>query len=338
MTKKTTSSSTPPAPPSVGGLTPMPLATPQDFIDYWNKNVRDWLALGGSITPDESYWAPYASKIGILPDLIPEPYYGDPCNCSIVILNYNPGNPRHPITQHINSAYNPNTQCGWFAQQYSKAALTFPILGLYNPQNPCHVTSGPLSYDGRPWWLNREQWLKTLIGYTGVIANSMPFALELCGWHSARWRGVSYNKALLSALKDHLEAVLTQSICNSATKLGVCVGAAFGDYVLPALGFDQIPMPNSLNKYINTTKTKNKGKTYYYSLTKKSSRGYRLFKHRDTGALMINTWAPGGNGKPSDDFKNFDQQLIQEIYAQRLYCCLPANSPNSKPAENGHNR
>lgn len=301
------------------------LPSTQDFINYWNNNIQAWASHGGMITPDESYWAPYAPKIGIITDLIPEPYYGNPNKCSIVILNYNPGDPSAlgRVTQHISNASNPNTVCGRMAPLYSKVALSFPVLGSDNPSNPHHVTSGPLPYDGRPWWLNKENWLNQVIGYTGITSGLNPFALELCGWHSRNWRGVHYSQTLLTEIKNRLEAVLTQSICASDTQLGVCIGVAFGDYVLPALGFDQLPMPTSLNGFINSSKTKNRKKPYYYSLNKDKSRGYRLFKHRETGALMINTWAPGGNGSPSiSDFGYFDQMLVQEIYRQRLQCCL----------------
>lgn len=292
----------------------MPLTIPQ-FIDYWDKQIRDWVALGGKITPDESYWLPYAGKLGLQPNFIPEPYYGNPQKCSIVILNFNPG---HGVsTQFISNVNNINTVCGRLVNtQYSAAALTFPILGSYNPSNPFQN-----NYAGYPWWLNKEKWVKHLFSSLGISYVNPPFALEHCGWHSINWRGVSYNDSTLRAnIIDLLGEVLPLAILNSdittgatKSKVGICMGAPFGDTILPMLGFTQIPMPSALNQYLAKGVNNGGNKTFYYSANGNQTRGYRLYRH-ESGALMINTWARGGNGSPNiHNFGNFNTQLIQNL-------------------------
>ncbi len=299
----------------------MPLTIPQ-FINYWNKQISDWAALGGKITPDESYWLPYANKLSLQQDFIPEPYYGDPNKCSMVILNFNPG---HGVpTQHISNANNTNTICWRFLNpKYSATALTFPILGQYNSANPFHnnTKKNPLYYAGRPWWLNKEKWVKHLFDSVGIQYVNPPFALEHCGWHSKNWRGLSYADPTLRAkIIDLLGDVLPKAILNSdittgvtKSKVGICMGSPFGDFILPMLGFTQIPMPAALNQYLAQGVNNGSDKTFYYSASGNQIRGYRLYRH-ESGALMINTWARGGNGSPSiHNFGNFNTQLIQSL-------------------------
>lgn len=300
------------------------LKTAQDFIDYWDYNIKMWanrIVNSNGLTSNEFFWP--EKKIGLIPELIPEPYYGDPNNCSIVILNFNPHADVNPDnskngtdTCHIKHVKNINTVCGQLVTYgYSKVAKDFPILGEKDEINPFH------SYDGRPWWVKKKEWLNRLfnakykeIDAKGKKSSKRPFALELCAWHSSNWRGVSYKDVILENIAARLEGVLTQSILNSDLKIGVCVGAAFGDKILRRMGFEEIKVPQSVVCKGNVVAESEiqSTKTYYRNNSK--SRGYRVFRHK-SGAIIINTWAPGSNGSPNkDNFCEFERELIKYLY------------------------
>ena len=62
----------------------------KNFINHWDEVFAHWVK-NGSLSMTESHWNQQKEKIGLFPELMPEPYLGDPYNCSVVIMNYNPG-------------------------------------------------------------------------------------------------------------------------------------------------------------------------------------------------------------------------------------------------------
>lgn len=58
------------------------------FLKYWDEVFDYWMETG-KVQSDESHW--FMQKTELLPELMPEPYMGDPYNCSVTIMNYNPG-------------------------------------------------------------------------------------------------------------------------------------------------------------------------------------------------------------------------------------------------------
>ena len=62
-----------------------------DFIEYWDIVIEQWLQNRSGCHELEEQ-KQFALNLGIDEEnRLPEPYWGDPDNCSFVIMNYNPG-------------------------------------------------------------------------------------------------------------------------------------------------------------------------------------------------------------------------------------------------------
>lgn len=63
------------------------------FIEYWDEVIRQWANGDGSLesVPEtERLWFD-KTNTNLIPEYMPEPYWGNPDKCSAVVLNYNPG-------------------------------------------------------------------------------------------------------------------------------------------------------------------------------------------------------------------------------------------------------
>lgn len=321
------------------------LKTIQDFIEYWDKQIEEWTQ-NGKITSDEKYWEipvgkrkgkPLSDCIGLDPKLIPEPYFGNPENCLLVIVNFNPGtggvdeNNNKANTQHIDNRDNPETACGSIVKDcYSSIAKSFPMLDdedifhphkrsdktikNYNEKNTGQPFLG-LPYPGYNWWHRKKEWfdeIKTDFSFE----HEKPFALELCGWHSKGWKNVVYSDDLLKKISDRLQNVIIEAIHSSDLKIGICVGSPFKK-ILEYMGYTQIPLNKAieLENWVEKTYNIRTCSDYFLSVTeeKETVRGYRLFQHKKTDTFVINTWQIGSNQYPSDSFKEFELRLFESI-------------------------
>lgn len=72
------------------------------YLEYWDEAIRQWAdSPVPAFMESEKYWLEptvakrakrsVAEAIGLQPELLPNPYWGNPERCSAVILNYNPG-------------------------------------------------------------------------------------------------------------------------------------------------------------------------------------------------------------------------------------------------------
>ena len=199
------------------------LKTIQQFIDYWAWIFKYWLIM--CKIPSCDPFSKHIIKLGLLDELMPNPYVGNPFKCSAVILNYNPGatkarlNNLHADPQHNDQQCNPNTICGHMAHDYWRTMQSGEYFDFGNECYPEHKVGQD---DGPKWWAKRKTWIDD-----GLIPNSglNPFGLEICGWHSNNWKGISYTKYLLQSLKNRLAGVIEESIKNSA--LGITISYYF---------------------------------------------------------------------------------------------------------------
>ncbi len=191
------------------------------MINYWDNVIKLWLgpASKGSIDATRplngcSYYKDLNIEVNIeceqlplfhhksinsflCPAHLPEPYWGDPENCSIVILNYNPGGGTG-MDIHAYKFTNgnpkflpfpPNTMIDYvYKHSYSCLAKDFPIWKIKIP----HGREWLNSYAGRKWWLEKKNWVNHIVcaKSNGIDTETIPpFAMELCGWHSKNWPG-----------------------------------------------------------------------------------------------------------------------------------------------------
>ena len=224
----------------------------KNYLDYWDRVINQWFM--GSIEEKQKCFLSQ-EWLNLTPMHMPEPYWGDPENCSIVIANYNPGGGadrnRHTFRDcHCcpESFINQVQRKGC----YSEVAKSFPIID--DPENkstgiqPCWWRE----YGGRKWWLNKLPWIKT--AYAKIMnvpfeenaenpfapLDKKPFAIEFCGWHSTKWPPHSLKKfyfetkcrnnsptSLSPIIDKYFIEPLVYSIKNSTCNCGICVGSQF---------------------------------------------------------------------------------------------------------------
>lgn len=102
-----------------------------NYIDYWDDLIKNW-ANTGEIPNREQVWANHF-KDEFVNDLMPEPYWGNPEECSLVYIGYNPYGKKddYPNQCHRNSKDNNRTVCGLLSPKYSEYAKKFPQLDEY---------------------------------------------------------------------------------------------------------------------------------------------------------------------------------------------------------------
>jgi hypothetical protein len=275
----------------------------QNFINYWDNEIRAWFAYRGAPTSGFQKWQQVVKSIE--PMLMPEPYWGNPENCSVVMINYNPAcsnpvNPNDPC--HFNQCNNPLTMAGAMWRQYSDIALTFPWLDPYYTgfcANPQHL--------GTAVWMRRHAaWAYRVCNITTPLETQpRPFFFDLCGWHSPSWRGKVNNigQNTINQLKDFVPA----AIAHSDKKLGLCIGSDFKEILL-LLGYEDIT-----NAIMHVDEWK----------PKDVERRYKCYRHPN-GTRIICTWASGSNDCPSADFENDEHDLVIKLekYEQELESML----------------
>lgn len=220
------------------------------FTKYWDDVISDWFA--GQINSEQQLFLNEQS-LNLNPEHMPEPYWGDPENCSIVIANYNPGGG----TDRNRHTYK---DCACCSDSFINQVK---ILGYYNvvknfslilqPSNSCWWRD----YGGSKWWLQKMKWLQQNIispmNLSIDIYQKKPFAIEFCGWHSVQWPTKSCEKIyknntnLASVIDRYFVKALVDAVHNSDTRLGICVGSQF--YSL----FDYMSQNNQFVKYVSST-------------------------------------------------------------------------------------
>ena len=229
---------------------------------------------------------------------IPEPYLGDPYNCSIVMLNLHPGfggeagdRPFHwkdgiLVTDEI-------------CKDYYSYAKEFP-----------YIKQDDNRHEGaKRWWQSRKVWLDNFVEkVANAEASSAPFAIELCPWHSKSWKDLKYKKD--ENLKDHISSNVIDPAIEAAkkaqVKFPVCIGKSF-ETILPLLGFDK-------TEYEWNTQSSDTLEVWPSDLMDghKLQRTYQLFKNVKN-EYILNIWAPGANKTPSQFFNDAEIVIVNKI-------------------------
>ncbi len=347
----------------------------KEFIDYWDDVINIWLGKKKDCTAKsidaqrfkdgESYYkdkdekgdlpvkieeeqAEWFNAIGenLCPIHMPEPYWGNPCNCSIVIVNYNPAGGTG-MNQHtyrgIGDSYPANTMIQYVNEnKYSQLAINFPI--LKNKEDLSKDERWWLcSYEGRTWWRNKKEWMQHLekwilqekYGSQDANCQSMPFCIELCAWHSPKWP--NNMKDLFVNLKDSITkrfvAPLLYAIEKSDCHLAVCIGAQYSSENFQNFisGYTFIDLTNDIYGRLEQSDNVQPPKTKENALTnidksievtikvkgKETKRYYRVYniynEIEKKNHIILNTFAPGGNHHPAQTFWDFEKKLLTAI-------------------------
>jgi hypothetical protein len=229
----------------------------KEFIDYWDDVINIWLGkkdkipneyttvtknyddeegkLSVEIEEKQAEWFNATGEL-LCPIHIPEPYWGDPCNCSIVIAHYNPGGGtgKDPHTYRgKGDSYPDNTMIKYVNEnKYSQLAKDCPIL---KDETDLNERSWFCRYGGWSWWDKKKKWIQHLEESIPQEKDdsqdakvSLPFCIDLCAWHSYQWKN---NKKVifdnLELITEKFVAPLLYAIEKSDCHLAVCIGALF---------------------------------------------------------------------------------------------------------------
>lgn len=190
----------------------------QDYFKYCDELVQDWIDNKANLIEED----PFLKNSAILSgkpyfDIMPEPFLGNPDNCSIVMINLNPG---YTIGDDVKLS----------RQKTSKRFADNNLKGYSDFAKPFPYLSNPSIHPaGAGWWEGRKEYLDRLVrAYTGKDTTRFPFAMELCPWHSNKWEeakvkieGTVYDRMIQRALIPAMYAV-----GKSEAKIAVVVGKA----------------------------------------------------------------------------------------------------------------
>ena len=199
-----------------------------EFEEYWDEVIRKWRE-GKGVPESEAFWFEEQKHLHLLPNLMPEPYWGDIDNNSVVFVNFNPAgteieNESDP--SHLCRKDDQTSVAGYFSKNYSEQAKSFPLLNEM-----------PIKYDGASWWNKRVEW-KDSFGIEND-PGCQPFAIELCAWHSKRWTGGKYNELrnprTVAYIKNQFGPWLERAINGSRNHLALCIGAEFHKGIIPMI-------------------------------------------------------------------------------------------------------
>lgn len=273
-----------------------------EYIRYWDDEIICKWAANGMIPATEQCWFPEGNKLH--QKLLPTPYWGNPCNCSAVLLNYNPGGPKiEPMAhydkfdpnhraQHIDRKNDPDSLTGAMCGSYSGQALTFPWI---NPEPPF---DSEVLAPSRRWLQRRAGWIERLAGNAG----KRPFLMEVCAWHSYNWTLSRFTPEQTEYINRYVLPVFREAVGNSDLKIGLVVGKMLGDRIFTGdFGFCNITRKLKLDTA---------GGDRWQPL-KDKHRWYRVFC--DGKIFVINTWSSGSNSCPAEHFGKAEQQLIETI-------------------------
>ena len=243
------------------------------YLGYWEATIQKWFAGAADNRFHGCSDDPFLREVEafVQPNLMPEPYWGNPFDCSIVIANLNPGGGDDFDRSQPRSAH--ERAVVWLenrirdAQSYRSVACSFPLL---RSETELDAQFGPeqllSDYGGRHWWRHqsgRIQWAEYMWHHAAPTATRpfRPFAMELCGWHSSGWNDRA-SRAVLSAgettrtngmFRTRVLLPLIEAVKKSDSHLGLCCGAdwnwifrtgCFREDIRPLCDHDPIPGDN----------------------------------------------------------------------------------------------
>lgn len=258
------------------------------YLEYWDCFINYWLRSNKGAF-DNDIWSKEHNgkgKFKLEYNYLPQPYLGDPKNCSIITLNLNPG-PVSPIRKHPD---------GFLVRKlkeqnsYFEYAKSFPQTKI--PEYP------------NRFWDKQFAWIQRLLHQESV--EKLPFAIEVCQWHSNNWKATDASEEVLSYLNYYVFQIIEKVIPFADVKTVLSVGKTYYDiFNEPKMGFEKVmelsPENHNLPKHISWPKNK-KGKPI--------NRFFSLWMYKKTKTLYLNTYSYGSNSPPSKEWNQIQSLLL----------------------------
>mgnify|MGYP006872992134 CR=1 FL=1 len=269
--------------------TKTPSPTAKNFYDTWDSIISAWFK-------DEHELDKLLDKKQSLSIRhIPEPYYGDVDECSIVIINLNPGTGL--CEQCWLEKNNPSTFVNYIMNNtYSSAARDFPLDGSPSPV--------PMPQASLSWWESRLLWIDWILALKlGIDENKKPrtkkkpFAIELVPLHSKSFKVADAAEYVNDKYADLLP-IIEYAIGVSDSKMGLAIGKPICETLLKN-GYQTIPDGGSIQRPLQDVAV---GKERYYCIIKGPQ-----------GGKILCTWSSGSNKAPAKVFKDYERDVLMPL-------------------------
>lgn len=267
----------------------------QKWVEEWDVSIKNYLTSNKDpqVLENDGYQQRFTEKLNVC--AMPEPYFGDPEHCSIAFMNLNPGQVDCKVSEIFKSYVN--------SHSYSDLAKGWP----YIFPNQFDL---PNDAQGHTWWKLRKRWLNKHFLHDETC-ESLPFALELCPWHSKNFpnknkviKAIQEDKVINNQVKQLID-VFEYAIKQSKVGYGVCIGVIFKE-VLELFGFKEIGKDDA--KYKNCEHTKNSNKECGLKIIDDTKRYYNIYERN--GVKVLITWAVGSNRPSANKFIAPEKEII----------------------------
>ena len=220
---------------------------------------------------------------------MPQPYLGNPENCSVITLNLNPGPTSNLRTFGEGILVNQLSE----KENYFQYAKDFPQMNLND-------------YPSK-FWNKQFNWINRITN--NEFSDKLPFAIEICPWHSKKWKALNnISPQLLEYIKENVFDVIDEAINFSSLKTVLSVGKTYYNlFSIKELGFEKVieisPNEHSILDSYEWPKNK-EGKVI--------NRHFSIWKHRESDRFYFNTYAPGSNTPPSKVWNKIQSILLEK--------------------------
>lgn len=199
----------------------------QDYLDYCDSFTGQWVNNDASLQESDPFLSLQVKGDGLLTDkyfdTMPEPFWGNPDNCSMVMINLNPAYKEGHET--LFSREKTKHLC---PNGYSAFAKSFPILdkNSYNPE-------------GKKWWEGRKQYIDNLVSAYPNKKNCeerrRPFAIEICPWQTGNWGETRINIGASPGICNHIGKTVIAPAVYAIEHSQVDFALAIGKPIMDAL-------------------------------------------------------------------------------------------------------
>lgn len=264
------------------------------IINSFNGNFRSNEDVDKFFTGE--FYKSSNQKEKLIENALPEPYLGNPKNCSVVCLNLNPGQYLKEFQDPINGVF---VKKGGAIKSYSSFAKTFPYL-----DDSLKIKNDEKLNGGHKWWEGRNRYFNRIFNYNG---NKLPFSLEICPWRSSKFDKIMYTKEFFEYIEKNVFDLASQVSSNADVNLVFSVGAPF------RIIFEKLPDRFDKIKEITQKNASESGFTYPRKNDGKLvNRRFSIWMDKKYNVKYINTSAQGGNKNPGQHFDKIIQKLIAQ--------------------------
>ena len=258
--------------------------TPNIYYSEWDQIIQNWYsnpnALNSLMDKGRS----------LSMDHVPEPYYGDMDNCSVVIINLNPGTGL--CEQCWKDQNNTSIMVNEIKKSsYSCFAKSFPLLRGKGPEPSIN------------WWKIRKAWIDRILKVKQVNSTKMPFAIELVPLHSKSFKIADTESYVKTMTSNHpnLDVIdaIEYAIGKSEAKMGLAIGKPIYEVLLKN-GFSHV-QGNGISWPLKPDPAVNR----FYCVIGKDS---------DPAIRILCTWSYGSNSAPASSFEVHERALLKVFF------------------------